>query len=60
MGVPITFLDKYCPEQFELLGMSASVKYHSDIVGIEFLGEEDARPIINGKNTYARVFIRRK
>ncbi len=22
MGVPITFLDKYCPEQFELLGMS--------------------------------------
>lgn len=24
MGVPITFLDKYCPEQFEILGMSAS------------------------------------
>ncbi|MGM9692835.1 MAG: adenine-specific methyltransferase EcoRI family protein, partial [Alloprevotella sp.] len=21
MGVPITFLDKYCPEQFEILGM---------------------------------------
>ena len=20
MGVPITFLDKYCPEQFEILG----------------------------------------
>ena len=22
MGVPITFLDKYCPEQFEILGLS--------------------------------------
>ena len=21
MGVPITFMDKYCPEQFEILGM---------------------------------------
>lgn len=21
MGVPITFLDKYCPEQFEIVGM---------------------------------------
>jgi len=21
MGVPISFLDKYCPEQFEILGM---------------------------------------
>ena len=22
MGVPITFLDKYCPEQFEIIGFS--------------------------------------
>ena len=22
MGVPITFLDKYCPEQFEILGLT--------------------------------------
>ncbi len=22
MGVPITFLDKYCPEQFEILGIT--------------------------------------
>ena len=21
MGVPISFLDKYCPEQFEIVGM---------------------------------------
>lgn len=60
MGVPITFLDKFNPDQFEILGMSASAGYNAMIVGIEFLGDKDARPLINGKNTYARVFIRRK
>lgn len=25
MGVPISFLDKYCPEQFEILGISLQV-----------------------------------
>jgi len=60
MGVPITFLDKYNPEQFEILGMASSAGYNEEIVGIPFLGKKDARPIINGKNTYARVFIRNK
>lgn len=60
MGVPITFLDKFNPDQFEIMGMSASAGYNAMIVGIEFLGDKDARPLINGKNTYARVFIRRK
>lgn len=60
MGVPITFIDKYNPDQFEILGMCASAGYNADIVGIPFKGEKDARPLINGKNTYARVFIQRK
>jgi len=60
MGVPITFIDKYNPDQFEILGMSASAGYDKEIVGIPFLGEKDARPLINGKNTYARIFIRKK
>ncbi len=60
MGVPITFLDKYNPDQFEILGLSASAGYSKEIVGIPFLGEKDARPLINGKNTYARIFIRNK
>lgn len=59
MGVPITFLDKYNPEQFEILGLAASAGYAPDIVGIEFIGEKDARPLIDGKNTYARMFIKR-
>jgi hypothetical protein len=57
MGVPISFLDKYCPEQFKILGMSASAGYDKNIVGIDFHGVKDARPLINNKNTYARIFI---
>ena len=60
MGVPITFLQNYNPRQFEICGMAASAGYDKEIVGIAFLGEKDARPIIDGKNTYARIFIRHK
>ena len=58
MGVPISFLDKYCPEQFEIVGMQSSAGYDAGIVGIPMIGSGDARPIVNGKNTYARIFIR--
>ncbi len=60
MGVPITFMDKYSPEQFEILGLCASAGYKKEIVGIPFLGDKDGRPLLNGKNTYARIFIKRK
>lgn len=60
MGVPITFIDKYNPNQFEILGMSASAGYSKEIVGIQFKGEKDARPLVKGKNIYARVFIKNK
>lgn len=60
MGVPITFLDKYNPEQFEIIGLSASAGYDKNIVGLEFKGIKDARCIVNGKNVYARIFIRKK
>ena len=60
MGVPITFLDKYNPDQFEIIGLAASAGYNKDIVGLEFKGLKDARTIINGKNTYARIFIKRR
>ena len=61
MGVPITFIDKYSPKQFEILGLAASAGYDAEIVGLEKNGNyKDARPLINGKNTYARIFIKRK
>lgn len=59
MGVPISFLDKYCPEQFKLLGMASSAGFDAEIVGIPFCGDKDARPLINGENTFARVFIQK-
>ena len=60
MGVPITFLDKYNPEQFRILGMSSSASYNQQIVGIPFLGEKDGRPTVAGETTYARIFIRHR
>ncbi len=60
MGVPITYVDKHNPNQFQILGMSSSAGYSKDVVGIPFIGDKDARPIVNGKNTYARIFIKNK
>ncbi len=51
MGVPITFLDKYNPDQFEILGDS---RFHD---GQEF---SDDINILNGKALYRRLLIRRK
>lgn len=61
MGVPITFIDKYNPKQFEIIGLAASAGYDPEVVGLEKdLSFKDARPLINGKNTYARIYIKRK
>ena len=59
IGVPITFLDKYNPEQFVIVGMASSAGYNPEIVGIPRIKEGDARPTIRGKTTYARIFIKR-
>ena len=57
MGVPITFLDKYNPEQFRIVGLLASAGYDAFIVGIPFKGKRLACPLINGKRVYARILI---
>lgn len=57
MGVPITFLDKYNPEQFEILGMDeAHGTGHSN--GLWTGGAKKAS--VNGLEKYARIFIRAK
>ena len=48
MGVPITFLDKYNPEQFEIVGNEYT------------LNIDKSRGYINGKRMYSRIFIQRK
>lgn len=51
MGVPITFLDKYSPEQFEILGQMATTKVD------EF---NHGYPYINGVKKFARIIIKNK
>ena len=60
MGVPVTFLNKFNPDQFEIIGMLASAGYDKEINGIPFKGVKDARAIINGKIKYSRILIKRK
>lgn len=57
MGVPITFLDKYSPDQFEILGLAAG--NIRGLAGIPSATGKDG-PYINGKLKYGRIFIRRK
>ncbi|WP_339474946.1 type II toxin-antitoxin system RelB/DinJ family antitoxin [Pseudomonas fluorescens] len=67
MGVPITFLDKYSPDQFEIV-MLANGNARSNVSSMT-LAEVGYRPhsedrggvgIINGRRVYVRILIRRK
>lgn len=48
MGVPITFLDKYNPAQFEILGIANSARW----IGWE------CYTVISGKKIYNRILVR--
>ncbi len=50
MGVPITFLDKYNPNQFEILGIANSARW---------IGHE-CYTIIDGRRLYNRLIIRKR
>ena len=54
MGVPITFLDKYNPEQFEILG------HEHDLHGNGGNGVSGGQFIIGTKGIYKRILIRRR
>lgn len=51
MGVPITFLDKYNPEQFEIIGLDRYVEDNPNY---------GKRFTLNDKETYARILIKHK
>jgi hypothetical protein len=38
----------------------AASSYDPFMVGIPFKGDKDGRPLVDGKNTYARIMIRHK
>lgn len=52
MGVPISFLHKYNPDQFEIIGLERYTAPKEILVG--------GRLAINGKSTYARILIKSK
>jgi hypothetical protein len=51
MGVPITFVDKYNPDQFEILGHMVSTTVDEYNFGY---------PYVDGKKIYARILIKHK
>lgn len=57
MGVPISFLDKYSPEQFVIVGATESEgKGFSEGLWVE--ASKIAQPVINGERVYKRIFIK--
>lgn len=64
MGVPITFMDKYNPEQFEILDCCEPAIDLDNYVGCSYFKEHKSRQIMyKGKlcqKTYHRLLIRRK
>ena len=69
MGVPITFIDKYCPEQFEIIWQASGNAYANApkkiMDELKFdptvkYGGGLGAPVVNGSATYARIMIRPK
>lgn len=70
MGVPLTFMDKYCPEQFETVGITGrgnNVAFKTKIYtkeDAENYGDHNAHPVLlkDGKlkSLYTRIFIRNR
>lgn len=56
MGVPITFLNKYCPTQFEIIGLMSGAKGENLTNG----SDGRAKFYVDGKGVYARILIRKR
>lgn len=62
MGVPITFLNKYCPTQFRIVGiMSSSSKdfVNGNPTYTDEKHKNSVCGVLNGKATYARILIQK-
>ncbi len=76
MGVPITFLDKYNPDQFEILGMCENLdlfglktrlytskecqEAYQRLFGKKGTYDLNASAVLDGRKTYKRLLIKRK
>jgi len=59
MGVPISFLDKYCPEQFEIIGATES-EGKGFSAGLWDANSGIAQPMVRGERVYKRILIRHR
>jgi len=61
MGVPVSFLGKYNPDQFEIVGSDYNVKEGllPELVNPEWKGKID-RGYVNNKRLYTRILIKHK
>ena len=76
MGVPITFMDKYSPDQFEIVGMCENMDLYGlktkvytaqeckdryfELFGKKGTYDLNAAGVVNGKKVYQRVLIRKR
>lgn len=64
MGVPITFMDKYNPDQFEIVGMAAgntrATGFYFDVPYVPHPEDRGGCGVVDGKRVYARYLIRNK
>ena len=64
MGVPITFLDNYNPDQFEIMGMAAgntrATGFYFDVPYTPHPEDRGGCGVVDGKRVYARILIRNR
>jgi hypothetical protein len=56
MGVPVSYLDKYNPDQFELIGLSGNTSMPDELKIPT--SEKHDRPYLEGRRMYVRLFIK--
>jgi hypothetical protein len=64
MGVPITFIDKWNPDQFEVIGILAAGEPAKKL-GVKYVYSKKSKrnrnnPFINGKEKFTRIIIKHK
>ena len=61
MGVPVSFLDKYNPEQFEIVGRAdANIANENNQYHISGFADKGGAPLIAGAFVYKRILIKHK
>lgn len=59
MGVPLTFLDKYCPSQFKIIGHTHTSDVSPEVEKIRTNPSKRHRGLVNGIEKYERILIQR-